>query len=114
MLPTFYRSLEPKRLWRGVAKSAAKNKRRTAFIVLGALLFLYFLFDNKGLINRVRLEGKRQELIDQVRTDSLESQRLQAQIKALQGDKKTIEKLAREKYGMARPGETVYRVKKDS
>ncbi|MBI5464744.1 MAG: septum formation initiator family protein, partial [Ignavibacteriales bacterium] len=36
-----------------------------------------------------------------------------AQIKALEGDKKTIEKIAREKYNMARPGETVYRVKKE-
>ena len=114
MNSTFYRSLEPKRLWRDMAKKAAKNKRRTLIIALLALLFLYFLFDNKGIIKRIRLEGKKQEMTDQVRADSIESQRLQTQIKALQGDQKTMEKIAREKYGMARQGETVYKVKKDS
>jgi cell division protein FtsB len=42
-----------------------------------------------------------------------ETRTLQAHLKAVEGDKKTIEKLARERYGMARDGETVYRVKKD-
>jgi cell division protein FtsB len=37
----------------------------------------------------------------------------QEQIKALETDKKTIEKTAREKYGMKREGETVYQVKKE-
>ena len=114
MSSDFYRSVEPKRLWRTIAAKAAKNKRRTAFIVVGLLLVLYFLFDNKGIINRIRLESKRQQLIEQVRADSLESQRLQSRIKDLQNDRQTIERLARERYGMARPGETVYKVKKDS
>jgi len=38
---------------------------------------------------------------------------LQDQIKALEGDKKTIEKIARENYGMKREGETIYKVKKE-
>jgi cell division protein FtsB len=35
---------------------------------------------------------------------------LQAQSKALEGDRAAIEKVAREKYGMLKEGETVYRV----
>lgn len=109
----FYRNLHPERLFKKIAKSAAKNKKRTALIIALFLLFLYFLFDNKGIIARLRLEAEHREWIEKVKADSAETKRLQEQIKALEGDKKTIEKTAREKYGMAREGETVYQVKKD-
>jgi len=82
------------------------------FIIL-FLLFLYLLFDNKGIITRLRLESQHREWIERLKADSIETKRLQEQIRALEGDKKTIEKTAREKYGMAREGETVYQVKKD-
>jgi cell division protein FtsB len=52
-------------------------------------------------------------MIEKVKAAEEETKRLQSYLKALEGDKKTIEKVAREKYGMARPGETVYKVKKD-
>jgi cell division protein FtsB len=109
----FYRNLHPERFLKKIAKSAAKNKKRTFFLVLGFLFILYLLFDNKGLITRFRLESQHREWIEKVKADSLETKRLREQIKALEGDKKTLEKTAREKYGMARDGETVYQVKKE-
>ena len=109
----FYRNLQPERFLKKIAKSAAKNKKRTILLVILFLVFLYLLFDNKGVITRLRLEAQHREWIEKVKSDSVETKRLQEQIKALEGDKKTIEKTAREKYGMAREGETVYQVKKD-
>jgi len=109
----FYRNLQPERLLKKIVKSAAKNKKRTIILVFLFLLFLYLLFDNKGIITRLRLEAQHREWIEKVKSDSIETKRLQEQIKALEGDKKTIEKTAREKYGMAREGETVYQVKKE-
>ena len=109
----FYRNLQPDRFLKKIAKSAAKNKRRTFFLILLFLFLLYLLFDNKGIIARISLEAQHREWIEKVKADSVETRRLQEQIKALEGDKKTIEKTAREKYGMAREGETVYQVKKD-
>ena len=109
----FYRNLQPERLLKKIVKSAAKNKKRTIILVILFLLFLYLLFDNKGIITRLRLEAQHREWIEKVKSDSIETKRLQEQIKALEGDKKTIEKTAREKYGMAREGETVYQIKKD-
>jgi cell division protein FtsB len=109
----FYRNLHPERFLKKIAKSAAKNKKRTIILIGLFLLFLYLLFDNKGIITRLRLESQHRVWIDKVKADSLETKRLQEQIKALEGDKKTIEKTAREKYGMAREGETVYQVKKE-
>ena len=109
----FYRNIEPERFLKRIAKKAAKNKRRTALFILLFFLFLYLLFDNKGILKRLSLESQHNEWIEKLKADSLETKRLQEQIKALEGDKKTIEKIAREKYGMKREGETVYQVKKE-
>jgi cell division protein FtsB len=109
----FYRNIQPERFLKKIAKNAAKNKKRTVLLVLIFLLVLYLLFDNKGIITRIRLEAQNREWIEKLQADSIETKRLQEQIKALEGDKKTIEKTAREKYGMKREGETVYQVKKE-
>ena len=109
----FYRNLQPERFLKKIIKNAAKNKGRTIILIILFLLFLYLLFDNKGILTRIRLEAQHREWIEKLKSDSLETKRLQEQIKALEGDKKTIEKTAREKYGMAREGETVYQVKKE-
>jgi cell division protein FtsB len=109
----FYRNLQPEKFLKRLAKSAAKNKKRTILLILAFLLVLYLLFDNKGIIKRLQLEAEHREWMEKVKADSIETKRLQEQIKALEGDKKTIEKTAREKYGMAREGETLYQVKKD-
>jgi cell division protein FtsB len=109
----FYRNIHPDRFLKKIAKSASKNKRRTIILILAFLLLLYLLFDNKGIITRLQLEVQQREWTEKVKADSLETKRLHEQIKALEGDKKTIEKTAREKYGMAREGETVYQVKKE-
>jgi len=109
----FYRNIQPKRFLKRIAQKAAKNKIRTLIFIILFILFLYLLFDNKGIITRLRLEAQHREWIEKVKSDSMETKRLQEQIKALEGDKKTIEKTAREKYGMAREGETVYQVKKE-
>lgn len=109
----FYRNIQPERFLKRIAKKAAKNKKRTLIIVLFFILLLYLLFDNKGILKRLSLESQHDEWIEKLKADSLESKRLKDQIKALEGDKKTIEKVAREKYGMKREGETVYQVKKE-
>ena len=109
----FYRNIDTKRWIRSLAKSASKNKRRTLILIGLAILALYLLFDNKGVITRVRLEMRERELRERVRATELQNDSLRAQLKALQGDRKTIETIAREKYGMTRPGETQYRVQKE-
>jgi cell division protein FtsB len=114
MSENFYRrNVQPDRLLKKILKKAAKNKKRTALFIFLFILFLYLLFDNKGIITRLKLEAEKREWNQKLQADSAETRRLQEQIKALESDKKTIEKIAREKYGMKREGETVYQVKKD-
>ncbi len=50
------------------------------------------------------------ELEVKIREAEAETKRLRAESKALDGDLEAIEKVAREKHGMIRDGETVYKV----
>jgi cell division protein DivIC len=54
-----------------------------------------------------RMEAQIVKLQAQVATEEQKSKELQSQIDALQNDPKTVERLAREKLGYARPDETV-------
>lgn len=108
----FYRSGGGRRL-RGAARKLVGNKRALLIMLGAVVLSAYILFDNKGVLRRVSLEMKKQELTEAIVRARQETRDLQATLKAVEGDRKTIEKLAREKYGMAREGETVYRVRKD-
>lgn len=108
----FLRRIQKPKWLQGMRKSVFKTRRRAILVIAGALLISYVFLNNRGIIARIRLERQRQDMIEKVRAAEEETKRLQSYLKALDGDKKTIEKVAREKYGMAREGETVYKVKK--
>jgi len=109
----FLRRVQKPRWLQGISKRVFKTRRRTLFAIVGMLLVSYVLFNNRGVIARIRLEHERQVMIEKLKAADEETKRLQTYLKALDGDKKTIEKVAREKYGMAREGETIYKVKKN-
>lgn len=109
----FYRKLPTSKWFADRAKKLFKNRRQTMGILIALIFLSYILFNNRGVVARIQLELQRQEMIRTVQESEQETKRLQAYIKALDGDKKTIEIVARERYGMAREGETVYRVRKD-
>ncbi len=106
----FYRSGKPSFLLKNILRSVKNNKRRTVLILIASVVFLYMMFDNKGLITRIQLEQQKRQWIEQLRADSLELKRLQEQIKILETNRDTLERIARERYGMAREGETVYQI----
>lgn len=54
-----------------------------------------------------RLRKEIQGLQTQIRIEDQANRRLENNIKALRDDPKTVERMAREKLGYARPGETV-------
>lgn len=110
----FYRRTKKSRGLTDLLKWVQKKPRRAVAVSLGFFLGLYVLFNNKGVVTRVSLEMERKEAAEQLQTVEQQTKDLQAQLKALEGDKKTIEKIARERHGMAREGETVYRMKKEN
>lgn len=74
-----------------------------AVLLLIGLCYLPVIKENERM--------RRQILIfeNQISKEEARSKELQAQVDALQHDAKTIERLAREKLGYARPDETVVR-----
>ena len=86
------------------------NKKLSAVLAVALIICMYVLFNNKGIIQRIKLERERKEMIQKIQQAEKEQKQLQEQSKALEGDKKAVEKVAREKYGMVREGEKVYRV----
>ncbi|MBI3005662.1 MAG: septum formation initiator family protein [Ignavibacteriales bacterium] len=109
----FYRKPSSQALLKNLTRKTLKHKRRVFFLFLGLFIGSYVVFGNYGILTRIRLERQRSETLEKIRKAQEETQNLLAQIKRLETDKHEIEKIAREKYGMAREGETVYRVKKD-
>jgi cell division protein FtsB len=108
----FYRKDRKKFDIRGILKKLARNKRTTLGIIIGFPLVLFLLFGSHGIVQRVRLQNQKTGLETKIQLAETETKQLQAQSKSLDGDKKAIEKVAREKYGMIREGETVYRIRK--
>ena len=108
----FYRKEKRGEGLRGAAKRLVKNRRLLLALAIGAPVLLYVAFGPRGVMKRIELTRQKAELEEQIRAAEAETRRLQAESKSLDGDKKAIEKTAREKYGMVRPGETVYKVNK--
>jgi cell division protein FtsB len=79
-----------------------------ALLVL-ALLLLIGMWHLPLIRQNERMRREIMRLDELLQKEEARSKQLQAEIEALRNDPKTIERLAREKLGYARPGETVIR-----
>ncbi len=100
----------PPQSWR---KIIFKNKFFSITLLIAFVVLSFVTFSNKGILQRLRLEEQKVGLQAQIYQTQEEQRQLQQQSKALDSDPKAIEKVAREKYGMVRDGETIYKVKKE-
>lgn len=69
---------------------------------------------NKGIIQRIKLESEKRSLEEQLNAEVEKSRDLQKEIEELKSSEDKIEKVAREKYGMTKEGEKIYKVIIDS
>jgi len=106
----FYRKIKKQVSPENLAETVKENKRTTAIIVGALILFLYVVFNSNGLLKRVNLEIQKKDALERIRIAGEEQKKLKDQSKALDGDAKAVEKVAREKYGMVRENEKVYKV----
>lgn len=106
----FYRKIKKQVNPENLAETVKENKRAAAIVVAAFLLFLYVMFNNNGIVARIRLEMDKTEALERIRVAEEEQKKLKDQSKALDGDPKAVEKVAREKYGMVRENEKVYKV----
>jgi len=74
-----------------------------AVVLLIGMCYLPLIQEN------ARMRAANLKLESQLQSEQEKSRQLQAQINALRNDPKTVERLAREKLGYAKPDETVVR-----
>lgn len=87
-----------------------KSFLRGVILLFVATLLIIFVFGDHGLFQLYKLKKERSEIqlyITQLRKDR---ELLYNEKNRLENDLKYIEKLAREKYRMAKPGEKVFKV----
>ena len=87
------------------------TRRRITFAAVAAVPVLaVFTFGNRGVLKRVELEMESNRLYEQLAEERSTGDSLRAAIRQMKTDSTVVERLARERYGMVRPGETIYRV----
>lgn len=90
--------------------------RRLRWGALGVLAFLYavnFVSGDHGFLRRSRLQRNLKELRVENSRLLVQKDRLLQEVQAQQNDPLSLERLAREKYWLVGPGETIYRFPDD-
>ncbi len=97
-----------------IARFVKYNTRIILVIFFFTGLISLAVFGNKGILQRIRLESEKKGLEEQLNAEIKKSQSLQKEIEDLKSSDKKIEEVAREKYGMTKEGEKIYKVIVDS
>lgn len=101
-----------------ILKSVARFIKYNLKLVFAVLFFLGLisiaLFGNKGLIQRIKLENESKNLEKLLEAEVRKSSDLQKEIDELKSSDEKLEEIAREKYGMTKEGEKIYKIIIDS
>ena len=79
-----------------------------AGILLGSYLLVSFIFGEMGLIKYYRMKTQFNSLTKEISSLKQDNAKLRRDVHALKTDPDRIEQIARDKLGLARPGEIVY------
>lgn len=79
------------------------------FLVIATLLYA-FVFGDSGAIRLVTLTHEKENLDEDVVVLRTDIDRLQDEIERLKADPFVMEKMGRERYGFAQPGDRVYKI----
>lgn len=80
-------------------------------VVIGLIILLVLTFSNQGFYDHYLQKKNLSEL--EARIDSLKrvNDSLKTEIELLKSNPEKIEKVAREKYGLIKPGEKIYKIR---
>ena len=88
------------------------SRKKKLFIAVGIAAVLYllvsFVFGEMGLIKYYRMKAQFNSLTKEISTLKQDNARLTREVRALKTDPDHLEQIARDKLGLARPGEIVY------
>ncbi|MEX0723011.1 MAG: septum formation initiator family protein [Gracilimonas sp.] len=89
-------------------------KKSFLVTLLVTFVVVWFAFiDSYSLKTKWDLHSQKQELKERTEELNNASEELKVKIEQLDEDPALLEKIAREEYGMRKPGETVYKVKRE-
>jgi|SRR3990172_5982204 len=93
--------------------SGSKTGRRkkllvAAMIPVGVYFLVTFVFGEMGLVKYYRMKAQYQAITREIAELKQDNTRLMREVRALKTDPAYMEKLARDKLGLARNGEIVY------
>lgn len=90
-------------------------KKSFLVILLASFVVAWFTFiDTYSLKTRWDLYTQKEDLKERTEELNNRSEELKVKIERLNEDPALLEKIAREEYGMRKPGETVYKVKREN
>ena len=95
------------------SQNLAETQKRFIYSVITMIVFtltIIFVFGDHGLFQLYKLKKEKNSIQKHIRELRKEREVLISEKKRLENDLIYIEKLAREKYRMAKPGERVYKV----
>ena len=103
------RATEPRVLRQKIVETQKKFIRGILFLIATTLLIV-FVFGDHGLFQLYKLKKERAEIQNHILKLRQNKEVLITEKNRLENDLDYIEKLAREKYRMAKPGEQVFKV----
>ena len=86
-----------------------RNARQILGLALLALL-VHDIFGAHGFIAMRKTQKEIEQIREQIGKLNSENQSLSGQVNSLKTDPKSIERIAREEMGLARPGEIIYKL----
>ncbi len=93
-------------------RSSQKARRMKAVLAVGILLALYllasFILGEMGLVKYYRMKSQYHALNEEIAHLRQDNAKLTKDVRSLKSDPACIERIARDKLGLARPGEIVY------
>ena len=85
-----------------------KNPKLIITLLLLAIVLGFLLFSNYGLYTRLKLQNQKIVLKQKIKDEEKIHDSLKHEIYELKNNNTEIERVAREKYGMLKPGEKVF------
>lgn len=88
-------------------------KKSVLVVILSTFVLIWFGFvDSFSILTRVGLNNQKSDLKQKIEELDSSAEVLKTKIERLHQDTQLLEKIAREEYGMRKPGETVYKIRR--
>jgi cell division protein FtsB len=90
------------------------NKFFTLLALIIISMVVYAVVADKGLLTRFKFQNEKTKLEKQLIEEKKKQDTLRKEIDSLNNSDEKIERVAREKYGMTKEGEVIYKIEVDS